>query len=247
MVHFQLLAAQWLLLADGWGWVVPIVFLVIYAINHVLAQFKAQQKQQPGRPGQPARPGQQARKRPAGGERPIRPGEAPQQPQSPQAQLNSEIEQFLKRANQRRGEKPSRDRSSMQPRRSEPTLVPLVEKPVDVQPLERRDFDSVAASVEQHLGSRNFEQRASHLADDVIRSEGQLEQHLQQAFNRRVGTLGDESSKPVDAERVTDVAGKTSTQASDAAVALRVLLANPQRVREAIMLSEILERPIDRW
>ena len=56
---------------------------------------------------------------------------------------------------------------------------------------ERRELSTVAESVEKHMADRGFNQRAEHLADDIVRADQQMESHLQKAFGHRVGTLGD--------------------------------------------------------
>lgn len=221
--------------ADIWSWIVPLVIVVIYLLNHLLAGNKAQ--------GQ--KPAQQ-RRRPPQGERPLaqQPGQRPQQ-QAGQDPLQSEIEQFLQRANERRKEKARRSTPPQQRAKPAPPprqLVP-VEEPVDVEPLER-DFDSVATSVEKHFSSsRQFESRAEHLADDVSQADEQMQRHLHQAFDHRLGTLG--SSQPSDVH-ATEPSPNVDAPASTAK-AVAGLLANRQNIKQAVLLKEILERPVDRW
>jgi hypothetical protein len=221
-----------LIAAGLWEWLIPAVFIVIYLLNHLFTAAKA---------GGAQRDAQQ-RRRPPAGERPLRPQPPPQQ--AGQSQLNAEIEQFLKRANERRMEKTRREGSPTAA--PKPPQPPLVEQAVDVEPLERRDFDAVAASVQQHLGSRGFQQRAEHLGDDVEQAEGEMERHLQEAFSHKVGTLG--SAEPLAPPTpVTDVKTIAVEDRNSTALALAGILANQQNIKQAIMLKEILERPIDRW
>jgi len=171
-----------MLLADADWWlrfVVPAVFFVIYAINRLLGSAK---------PATPA--ARKPQRRPPEGERPLRPPQQPSAKPQPsgQAQLNAEIEQFLKRANDQRGD-PARREAAPIPRSSKAAPKPPAAKPIDVQPLERREFSSVAASVEKHISNRTFTQRAEHLADEIVRADEQMEQHLQKAFSNRWGPL----------------------------------------------------------
>ena len=73
-----------------------------------------------------------------------------------------------------------------------------------------------------------------------------MEQHLKQVFEHRLGSLArqasDDPNAPYDIGSPT---GRADPQAS--AKALAGLLANQQDIRRAILLKEILERPIDRW
>ncbi len=169
------------------------------------------------------------------------------------AQLNEEIEQFLKRAGQRRGERSQRDLAPQRPasRKAPPRKPPspprrvLCEEPVDVIPLDEPLRESVAASVEKHMQSATFTQRAEHLADEVVLGDLQMEEHLQTAFRHRVGTLAGDS--PESSGPVTDVQTAVVTDLPSPAAALTQILRTPQGVREAVILSEVLARPEHRW
>jgi hypothetical protein len=225
------------LLADIAEWIVPLVVVAVYIISHLWNLVKGSQQQAPQRRSQ--------------NERTLQPQPADQRganPAAPQAtgqgKLNAEIEQFLKRANERRGEKPGRQK---QARQQSPPKAPLpsekkarAPEPVAAQ---RRGFDSIAESVQQHLGSRTFDQREQRLADDVVRAEQELSQHVEQAFTHRLGTLGsgETAVTPIDA------AVAPTSDSTSMARAVAGLLVNQQSLRQAVLLKEILERPTDRW
>jgi hypothetical protein len=226
-MNFNLLAADW------WNWVIPAVFIIIYLLNHVLSGAKAAGGAKPPQPQRrrvPTPPPDRAAR--------------PQQPAPGQAQLNTEIEQFLKRANERRMEKARRD---LAPEPASPAPSPPPPRPaepaIDVTPLDR-DFNAVEKSVKQHLGNRGFQERAEHLADDILRQEAEMQRHLEQAFSHRLGTLsGRDSTAPkAAAEAPPATADRAAT-----AMALAGILTNQSDIRKAILLKEILERPIDRW
>ena len=183
-----------LLAANDWlGIIVPIVFFIIYALNQLLSNKNPKTGQRPP----------QRREPPA--ERPMRPNpNAPPtaNPRAPCAQggkptpLDAEIEQFLRRADQRRGNRPQQKRPAQQPPKAPPKSPPRtlpreadISGPIAAEALDDRGLSSVAASVEQHMGGRGFAQRAEHLADDISRADLQMEEHLQKSFNRKVGTL----------------------------------------------------------
>jgi hypothetical protein len=217
--------------------VVPIVFFVIYALNHLLTARK---------PATP--PARKPQRRPPEGERPLRPPQPPavREQTSSQSQLNAEIEQFLKRANDRRGDS-SRREAAPAARAPKAPPKPPADKPIDVQPLERREMSSVAASVEKHLSNRTFTQRAEHLADDIVRADQEMEQHLQKSFGHRVGTLSDVQKPTVSQTPATDNETAVVVGAGSAARAIAGLLSDPNNVRQAIILNEILQRPETRW
>ncbi len=228
------------LLAAGGDWlqfIIPIVFFIIYAINHLISSGKGKQQQRPNVP-----------RRKTGGEAPQQRAEpAGAKPSRGQAQLNAEIEQFLKRADQRKGQQKQRREPSFsrppEPAASKP--APPVPAP-PLEPERPRPLGTVATSVEQHLGNRGFNQRAEHLADDIVRADQQMEERLKKSFGHRLGTLG--TTEPVaGALPVTDVAPQPDLEPTTSAALMARLLADPQNIRQAIILGEILQRPEHRW
>ncbi len=245
--HDPLLAAA----GDVLGWLIPIVFFVIWVINQLLAGKGKPQQQQRQRRGAAQHPQAERAMRPA------QPGgrNVPEA-RGPAAQLNEEIEQFLKRAGQRRGENQPRERATRPPESRPrapkqppaPPRQPLREAPIDadVVLLDEPRHESVAASVEKHLQTTSFEKRAAHLTDDITRAEEQMEEHLQSAFGRRVGTLAGEA--PVaKGGPVNDTPTAAVEDAPAAAAAFAQILRTPQGMRQAIELGEILARPEHRW
>jgi hypothetical protein len=230
-------------LAAGDDWmklIIPLVFLVIYVINHLLASAKTKPAAPP-----PARP---ARKPPMGERTPRPPQQVPAEPSTQQAELNAEIEQFLKRAEARRGEGQRRGQAAKavkapaKPAAKQPPQPPTPRR----EPRTRRGFGDVAESVEKHLGHRGFESRTEHLADDIVRADQQMEDHLQKAFSRKVGTLddsGDASKAPLtDAQTAAVLADGPSAETG-----IAIVLANPQTLKQAVVLTEIFARPEHRW
>ena len=228
---------------DWLRFAVPLVFIIVYVVNHLLAALRAA----------PAAPRNDPRRKADAGPRPPRPPQ-PQaaQPTPEQAKLNTEIEQFLKRAGERQGDRLKRESpikpASKLPKQTakQPPRQPKRDASVAVEPLPQRSFDSVASSVEKHLGHRGFAQRSEHLADDIVHADQQMEDHLQKAFSRKVGTLAD--AKPSGAQPATDaVPAATTADRSDVGLALAGMLANPQTLKQMIVLNEILRRPDDHW
>ena len=236
VINAMLLAAgEWL------NFILPLVFL-LYAIIQLIASKGAATKAAGPQTRKPQR-------------RPAEPAERPlvqPQPAKPAApgpsQLNAEIEQFLKRAGERRdrtrreGTAPVKAPPKAAPRPSVQSAPEI--RSVGVPLSSRQDADTVAASVEKHLANRGFAERAEHLADDVVRAEGQFEDHVKKAFTRKVGTL-DQTTPATPSAPATDVA--PSINITSPAASIAALLANPQNVRQTLVLSEILPRPEHRW
>jgi hypothetical protein len=185
-------------------------------------------------------------------------------PQAPEKQdpLADEIEEFLKRAAQRR-------QAGAGERRAAPTPVPvaavpeapeatrrLVQAP-DVQrtpleaeliPLEGQP-ESVAAHVQEHLSAAKFATATQELGKEVTDLDRGLQRHLHDTFDQRVGRLTGLGGESATAQAAVDL--DASSQAADAAAenfsGLTALLANPGSLRQAVVFSEIFNRPEDRW
>lgn len=111
-----------------------------------------------------------------------------------------------------------------------------------------RATESVAAHVQKHLSTAEFSERAAHLTDDLVRADHQREQHLKDVFSHQVGRLAGNVAGEAKYS-ATDEAAVVQPSAAPAAMAagLTTLLGDGQNLRHAIVLSEILRRPEDRW
>jgi hypothetical protein len=224
---------------NDWGWVVPVVVVLIYVLSYLWNAFIGAAQAQKNRAPQ------------ARGERPLpQPGQRPApQPadDTVQAKLNAEIEEFLRRANERRTDKNrGGNKPKQEPQRAQtPQQKSQKQKSDDSEKKRSRQRESVSQSVEQHLGSRSFESREQKLADDVQQSEREMSQHLQQVFEHQLGSLGTTTAEgqPTSGETVTT---RTAEQKAEA-LAVAGLLVNQENLRRAVILREILERPVDRW
>ncbi len=164
-------------------------------------------------------------------------------PAPPDAQpLQSEIEAFLERASRGTGE----------PR---PVLATVVAEPAAAKRLsqaaarkaaednaEEPVGDEVVKHVEKFLDSGEFSRRTSQLGGEVTKADAQVEQRLKQTFVHDVGRL---AKKP--GETAMAPAVEEPVEAVVPALDFAALLANPVSFRQAILASEILRRPEDRW
>jgi len=229
------MSSLWVLLADAdlikVG--VVVVMVISYGIKYLaeLANKGAQRPPPPApRPGPPP---------------PLRPGAPP-----PRQKLEDEVSEFLRRAAERKGDAPAR----VPGRAAEPIPLP---RPVRVAPAlrpveddESREGPSgplpsgaqVAAHVREHLDTRAFGQRASHLSQVQDKMPQGIESHVQHSFDHAVGNLSALTNE-ADAKAAAEV------QAANApsAFPLAAMLADPQGMRSAILLNEILRRPDERW
>jgi hypothetical protein len=170
--------------------------------------------------------------------------------------LSDEIAEFLRRAAQRRAEQmQQQQRAAQQQYASPPPAPPLrpvapvvVEAEIvdddDLTPV-RSPLSKVAQHVAKHLDTREFAQRAERLADTTEQTDERMESHLHQAFDHRLGNIS------AGTQSITAAA----TPAADDEVRARVaqshpllsMLRQPQSVRNAIIISELLQRPMHNW
>jgi hypothetical protein len=212
--------------ADIFKFIVAIVFILITVLNKLLSGGKEAKA---------------AKKPPA-----PRPREVPPVPNVRKAQQD-EIDEFLRRAADNL--KPKRQTAKSPPPKAPPPTKKqpprrLVEISQEVQPLQPAQGESVAAHVQKRMSTSEFDQRASHIVDDIVDADRKREQHLQQAFGHRVGTLTDTSVFEI---ATTETAENVVTQTAAAGLPLASLLASPDSLRRAIVLNEILVRPEQRW
>lgn len=205
--------------ADLEDFIIPLVVMLFLAIS-AIGQVLAKMReaqQAAGRPQQRPRP----------------------QPGPPVAQdpVQTEIDDFLREA--------VRGQAEQRPRQWP------AETPVDVQPVEVVPED---ASVADHVRERLAESKLGSLAptvDSRLSQSGEaMESRLQGVFDHGLGALGQtpgesaQSTQPEEAatpdDRITPIPGV-------GAAGLAAMLAEPDNLRQAILWSEILERPESRW
>jgi hypothetical protein len=161
------------------------------------------------------------------------PNQGPQQPRRPAPV--QEIEVLLD--DDALAERP---RARVPLRQSEPkAAVARSQKPPrkSVSPPKRK---SLAERATERAAARaeSLSKQVSQLGQRVISEDQQFDTQLKAKFDHTVGTLAGQtlpSSELVPVE--------TSTPAGQIAA----MLANPDGVRQAIVLNEILRRPVDRW
>lgn len=214
-----LLAAD---IGDLVGFLIFLMFLIISVVGHFANKWREMQEEAARR----ARA-----RRPA----PPRPQHQP---------LNDEIAEFLRTAEQRRrpgGAPPATPPRPASPPRA-PALPPrpLAEQPVDVQVVEPRP-----GRLRETLSSRRQMVEVSQ-ESQVAQADDRMEGHLHQVFDHQLASLsvGEVGS-------TASFAGEPLLQAVPlpltAAAGLTALLASADSLRQAIVLSEILNRPVHRW
>jgi hypothetical protein len=223
-----------LLIADlDFGEIVKILFIVFIALAAGLMKLFSGVKP--------------AGQKPGGG-----PAAVPPRP-APTDALNNEIDEFLRRAAQRRQRQQSRGAEAVRPpRESVIRQGRAVERPVEAEVISARP---VGGEVEKHLQKfaaekKEFEERAARLGGEVAQADDKVAAHLKEKFTHQLGQLerrlGETAASPSPAP--TGFAeDQIPPLPATAAAGFAALLMNAPSLRQAIVLSEILPRPMDRW
>ena len=156
--------------------------------------------------------------------------------------MADDLEAFLRQAAQRRAarKKPSQPRPAQPAQEATP---PQQQRRLQPQPepqvVEALVIEDEPSRLETHVDTSKFDRRAGHLGEEVGQADEQLEARLHKKFDHRLGALDDGPGMPRLPERVEEA----PTVASEIAQ----LLSNPESVRHAIILSEVLTPPHHRW
>ena len=121
----------------------------------------------------------------------------------------------------------ARPRPSQRPAQQQ-TLEYLDAEIVEAEPI----HEGIAEHVSQHLDTDDITSRASHLGTAARQADDKLESHIHDKFDRDLSKIDDHLP-----EEGQPSGGKPA--ASEIAEMLR----NPKSIRQAVILSEILNRP----
>jgi hypothetical protein len=212
-----------------------VIVATIYVFNHLITVAGKQQR----RPARPEVRPEQRGPRPAGG-KPV---------------VQDEVAEFLKRAAEKRSTTKTAEGRPAQ-ERVDPRIVEMraaAQKrqsanrsaaPAEI--VEARTVEPLTPSrwpgpVHSHVDTRDLAERAGQLMQ-VDRADAAFQAHIQ-SLDHQVGRINEsdagQPSTPADAGPQTIVAPPNEVFAA--------LLSDPQSLRQAIILNEIIERPVERW
>ncbi len=152
--------------------------------------------------------------------------------------LNEEIERFLRDASAQPNPRPTAQRVA------EPVVAEIV------QPRRLSDSGSRHLETSVRADEQRFAQRTSQLGEEVGLADEAMEGHIHAALDHRLGGLTDTSvgADVPDADVHDEAPGPSEDEApSSLAAELAATFRDPQSIRQAIILSEILSRPEHRW
>ncbi len=174
--------------------------------------------------------------------------------------MKDEVEEFLRRVAQMRAQaeaqargrdmtaqqqRPAPPRPPQKPQRPPPParLVPQPAPTPQALPVEIIDAD--LADTSERLGQRvrsdlresdAIAEHTRHLGEEVDSADSKMQAHLQQVFDHKLGQL-----KTTGGATALVTAERTAAELS--LDQIRRMLAAPQSVRDAIIMSEVLRRP----
>jgi hypothetical protein len=235
-MHFGWLLAKMGDLAQWAELVIGLVVALIYVVNQIFNRESKTQQTKSAKPAsrRPATPPGNMKRVPT----PPPPGGQPGSKQPDP--LLAEIQKFLKQSGQSKAAssrpQPSAGRQSGQPVGSQ--RGPAVDNPA------AKPLDSLAG---RHLDTAEVGAGATHLTDDMKRGDAEREQHFEQTFTHKLGSLTDTSVAGLKA--IAPPAPSATTQSDEPAAPSDwlILRTGPDDFRRALMLNEILQRPEDRW
>jgi hypothetical protein len=165
--------------------------------------------------------------------------------------LRNQVEEFLRRAG--RGAQAERPRAPVRDIEvlvGEALTTPAAEvpRPAEMPPAARRTVvprkrKSLAERATERAAARasKMAELSSHLGQRIIEDDQQFDIQLKARFDHTVGSLT--GSAVTAAEQAAAAVTASETPAAQIAA----MLATPDGVRQAIVVNEILRRPIDRW
>ncbi len=233
-------------LAGIGDFIVPLLFVLVFIISiigQIMSKWREAQQQAQRRAQQQRVPPQQQRpdRGPIAQQRPVQRPAAPPKPAAAGGKdpLKDEISEFLRRAAQRRsgaptqpaprpGAPPAAAPISRSPQRPRPAQKPVTAEIAEPRP-------APIAAQPRRIGAKPV--GTAGLGRDVDMADERMKQHLQSVFSHHVGTL----------DLTQTEAAKVAAAAPTAAVGLAAMLQDPLALRQAIVLTEIFNRPEHRW
>jgi hypothetical protein len=189
----------------------------------------------------------------------VPPGQRPRPAQPPPADVADEIEAFLRRAAQRQeAPKPTPAEPVRQvqatPRKLPPRQPRQPEQPILAEAVGEKSPKPVGGQVTEHvkkyLDTEEFGRRTARLGDDVAQTDREIDQHLHQVFDHALSRLTDvpgEAASPPTAVAPPGLVEASPEALTSSSESLLAFFTDPDTLCQAVVLSEILHRPEERW
>jgi hypothetical protein len=177
-------------------------------------------------------------------------------PPAPPADAASEIEEFLRRAKQTRETETPKPAEESRPLRRQTIKKPAAQDKPKPAPVEATAAPvalgaEVTEHVNKYLDADEFSRRSAQLGGEVAKADSEIDQHLHQVFDHSLSQLSARPSETAEAAAAVEPAELSASGEAEAApvfaVDLADMLAKPESMAQAVVLSEILSRPAERW
>jgi hypothetical protein len=172
--------------------------------------------------------------------------------------MKDEVEDFLRRVAQMRAEAQAKGQQprpappkppAPRPARTPPPqrLVPARPEPIQLSPLEVEIVDAELADTADRLGQQvrqdmrgteEIAEHTRHLGAEVDARNAKMQAHMHEVFDHKLGHLK-QSSGGIAA------AGPMHQSTSEVSLSqIQQMLSSPQSIRDAVIMAEILNRPV---
>jgi len=170
---------------------------------------------------------------------PANPLGKPRVPRPTEETFKNEIEDFLRRAAEGRTNRgQGRPSSSVQRPKSSAAAQPAAQ-PASSPEGPQQSATTVVEHVQKHLDTSDFGRRTQQLGGEVALADDKADAHLHEVFEHQLSQFDWRTPQEQAAAGVTPMAAGVA--------GVLPLLADPQNLRQAIVLTEILQRPESRW
>jgi hypothetical protein len=160
--------------------------------------------------------------------------------------LADEISEFLQQTAQRQGgQRPSGQPAGPSAPAGGRNPPPARGNPPSPPPAQPAQV-SLEEHVRRYLDTAAIAQETAELGKEVVQADEKMEKHVREAFSHRLGQLPTTSGEGAGASGTGEPAPPPPLPKTTAR-GLAALLRNPATVRQAILISEILNRPEHRW
>jgi hypothetical protein len=115
---------------------------------------------------------------------------------------------------------------------------------------ERLARTSAEQRVGGHLDTGEIERRSEQLGVGVARAEAELDEHLHEALDHEVSSLSraaGETAMPPASEVPPGAEAAPPEPLLTGAAGIAAVLSDMENIRQAIIINEILHRPVERW
>ncbi len=175
----------------------------------------------------------------------MQPPAEPVPAQPVRADVANEIDDFMRRAGQHRGTRPATPPSA-------PPVKAAVVQPVPAQAVVEPQpiGGQLSEHVRKYLDEQEFRRHSEQLGGEVAQTDRQIDQHLHQVFDHHVSKLEEvtsESAAPPTIDQQPEAVDVSDAAPMAFVAGLVGLVTNPESLRQAVILNEILHRPEERW